>query len=72
MLSTLPQDHDRVFPISVNSVKLTWRRMTAKLGIEDLHFHDLRHEARVVVLRAWFGHAGGVDHIWTPGLAQPA
>ena len=24
---------------------MCWRRITAKAGIKDLHFHDLRHEA---------------------------
>lgn len=28
-----------------NGLKSTWRFMLIKLGIEDLHFHDLRHEA---------------------------
>lgn len=28
-----------------DSVKATWRRVCQRAGIEDLHFHDLRHEA---------------------------
>ncbi len=35
---------DAVFNISANAVKLTWQRILDKVGIEDLHFHDLRHE----------------------------
>lgn len=30
---------------SANGIKSTWRFMIKKLGIENLHFHDLRHEA---------------------------
>lgn len=35
----------RVLSYSSNGLKSTWRFMLIKLGIEDLHFHDLRHEA---------------------------
>lgn len=33
------------FPVSPNAVRLAWTRLTKRAGIEDLHFHDLRHEA---------------------------
>ncbi len=33
------------FPHTTNAVKLSWRRAVQRAGIEDLHFHDLRHEA---------------------------
>ena len=33
------------FPISPNAVRLCWSRMIKRSGIQDLHFHDLRHEA---------------------------
>ncbi len=39
------QDNDLVFPVSDNAVKLSWQRLVDRAGIEDLHFHDLRHEA---------------------------
>lgn len=35
----------RVFGYTKFGIKSTWRFMMIKLGIEDLHFHDLRHEA---------------------------
>lgn len=35
----------RVFHYTPAGIKSTWRYMLARLGIEDLHFHDLRHEA---------------------------
>jgi integrase len=33
-----------VFPISGNAVRLAWQRVKARVGIEDLRFHDLRRE----------------------------
>ncbi|WP_147653685.1 tyrosine-type recombinase/integrase [Vulcaniibacterium gelatinicum] len=66
ILRGLPRtDSEQVFPISGNAVKLAWRRATARAGLEDLHFHDLRHEAtsrlaerlpNVVELAAVTGH----------------
>lgn len=35
----------RVFHYTADGIKSTWRFMLGKLGIADLHFHDLRHEA---------------------------
>lgn len=35
----------KVFKYTSEGLKSTWRFMLMKLGIEDLHFHDLRHEA---------------------------
>lgn len=34
-----------VFTYKSNGLKSSWKWMINKLGIEDLHFHDLRHEA---------------------------
>lgn len=36
---------ERVFAISPNAIKLAWQRMAKKIGLDDLHFHDFRHEA---------------------------
>jgi len=35
----------RVFPYQAASVSTAFTRACAKLGIDDLHFHDLRHKA---------------------------
>ncbi|CAB5681751.1 Tyrosine recombinase XerC [Comamonas aquatica] len=35
----------KVFTYTSSGIKSTWRLMLERLEIEDLHFHDLRHEA---------------------------
>lgn len=45
-LSTRPRHiSGRVFPISPEALKKAFVRACERAGIEDLHFHDLRHEA---------------------------
>ena len=45
-LAELPRDiSGRVFPIHFEALKSLWNRICRKLDIEDLRFHDLRHEA---------------------------
>lgn len=38
-------DNYRPFPLSDNAAKLAWQRLLKRSGVEDLHFHDFRHEA---------------------------
>jgi integrase len=38
------RDEDRVFPYEPDSVSTAFTRAVEALGIEDLHFHDLRHD----------------------------
>lgn len=45
LLRLEPQTSGEVFSYTANGLKSTWRFMLQKLGIVDLHFHDLRHEA---------------------------
>lgn len=40
----MPRTSDRIFPYSTDAVSAAFTRAGAFLGIEDLHFHDLRHE----------------------------
>jgi integrase len=39
------QEDQRVFPLSANSLRLAWGRVRCRAKVEDLRFHDLRHEA---------------------------
>jgi integrase len=53
-----------VFPVNKESAGATFRKLRKKLGIEDLRFHDTRHEAtsrlskklHVLELAATIGH----------------
>lgn len=36
---------ERVFPVTDNSIRHGWDRLTRRAGISNLRFHDLRHEA---------------------------
>jgi len=36
---------ERVFPISANAFRHAWERLRVRAGLNDLRFHDLRHEA---------------------------
>src|SRR5262245_47127893 len=35
---------DRIFPFTTDAISAAWTRACQFLGIEDLHFHDLRHD----------------------------
>lgn len=46
VLKKLPRSiAGNVFPITPNALKKGFERACARAGIEDFHFHDLRHEA---------------------------
>lgn len=34
-----------VLPVKPDTLKQSWRRLVKRTGINDLRFHDLRHEA---------------------------
>ena len=45
VLSNLERDGDVVFPVKPGTLKQSWVRLVKRAGINDLRFHDLRHEA---------------------------
>lgn len=45
IIQAQPKTDQRVFPYNSRSVGASFARTCKLLGIEDLHFHDLRHEA---------------------------
>ena len=38
-------ESETVFSLAPNTVRLAWDRLTRRVGLKDLHLHDLRHEA---------------------------
>lgn len=45
VLQNLEKKTEFVFPITANCLQLAWRRVKKNADIENLRFHDLRHEA---------------------------
>jgi len=44
ILQSMPKVEREIFPYNAKSVSASFTRACPMLGIEDLHFHDLRHE----------------------------
>ena len=44
IVQAMPRTGPRIFPYSTDAISAAFTRACAILGIEDLHFHDLRHE----------------------------
>jgi integrase len=44
-LRAINRTSDDVFDVSPNTLRLAWERLRNKVGLSDLRFHDLRHEA---------------------------
>lgn len=44
ILQSMPKKEKEIFPYNAKSVSASFTRACPILGIEDLHFHDLRHE----------------------------
>ena len=49
-IQTLTKSHQRILPTNYQAVKSAWRRLCSRAGIQQLRFHDLRHEA----ISRWF------------------
>jgi integrase len=45
VIANLPAHTENIFPTSDYAVRHAWDRLVERAGIEDLRFHDLRHEA---------------------------
>ncbi|NNE39701.1 MAG: tyrosine-type recombinase/integrase [Marinicaulis sp.] len=55
----MPDKEDRLFPMTANALRLICEHVKARANTEDLHFHDLRHEA----ISRFFGQGLGVAHV---------
>lgn len=45
LLSLITHNDNRLIPLTENAFRLQFERTKAKVGLDDLHFHDTRHEA---------------------------
>lgn len=57
IIQSMDRTEERIFPFSTDAIGAAFTRAVALLGIEDLHFHDLRHE--------------GVSRLFEMGLSLP-
>jgi len=44
ILQSMPREGERIFPFSTDAISTAFTRACKCLEIQDLHFHDLRHE----------------------------
>ncbi len=44
VIDLMPKKKEEIFPFNSNTISSNFTRSCALLGIDDLHFHDLRHE----------------------------
>jgi integrase len=44
-LGKIPASEKRLFKATETALRMSWDRICVKIGIDDLNFHDLRHEA---------------------------
>lgn len=51
-----PRKEERIFPYSTDAISTAFTRGCKATGIEDLHFHDLRHEGI-----SWLFECGNLD-----------
>ncbi len=45
VIDTMPRQEKHIFPYTTDAIGAAFTRACKLLGIDDLHFHDLRHEA---------------------------
>jgi integrase len=57
VIKSMPPDEDRIFPYSTDAISASFTRACKILAIDDLRFHDLRHE--------------GISHMFEAGRTIP-
>ncbi|MHB1580458.1 MAG: tyrosine-type recombinase/integrase [Acidithiobacillus sp.] len=54
----------------LSTVEQAWRRARKHTAIEDLHFHDLRHEATSRLFEKGLNPHAGCGHYWPQDIAD--
>jgi integrase len=57
IVEAMPRKSERIFPYSTDAVSAAFTRACKFLGVEDLHFHDMRHD--------------GISRLFEMGLSIP-
>ena len=45
IIQEIPKSSEEIFPITDNAFRQAWQRLRSRANLDDLKFHDLRHEA---------------------------
>ena len=45
IIQDIPKSSEKIFPITDNAFRQAWQRLQTRANLDDLKFHDLRHEA---------------------------
>lgn len=59
VIRSMPRAADQIFPFGADAIGAAFTRAMQFLGIEDLHFHDLRHEG----VSRLFEMGGTIPHV---------
>ncbi len=51
LLELIKHDGRKIIPQTINAFRLMWEKKKASIGLNDLHFHDTRHEAITRMVR---------------------
>jgi len=68
IVESMPRECPEIFPYNTDSIGTAWSKACKITGIEDLHFHDLRHEVGSAGCLKWTGHTKGLKRIWASRL----
>ena len=63
IVDSMPRSAETIFPYSTDAISAAFTRACQVLGIEDLHFHDLRHDgvSRLFEIGRTIPQASGVS-----------
>ncbi len=70
IVKSMPQEEEWIFPYSTDAISAAFTRACKILGIEDLRFHDLRHEG-ISQLFEGSNHSAGGGCFWPSKLDEP-